>query len=202
VDAPNRNVGERSGSPDGPHAPRSRSIGGLARLVIAVVLIVAAAVAVRTYVVAPYFIPSASMETTLHGCSGCNNDHVLVNKLSYHLHSVHRGDVVVFNRPSGWNVNDKVLIKRVIGLPGDVLTEAGGMVYVNGAALEEPYLNVACRSGTQNLTRITVPAHQLFVMGDNRCESADSRSFGPIKQSNVIGRAFLIIWPLGRLHYL
>ena len=172
------------------------------RLLIALVLVIAAALALRTYVVAPYFIPSASMETTLHGCSGCDNDHVLVNKLSYHLHSIHRGDVVVFRRPASWNVPDKVLIKRVIGLPGDVLATRGGVVYVNGLPLDEPYLNDACAVGTQNLRSATVPAKDVFVMGDNRCESADSRAFGAVAESAVIGRAFIIIWPLGRIHWL
>ncbi len=109
-----------------------------APLAVTVVVVVCAAIAallLRTFVVAPYFIPSASMEPTLHGCAGCNNDHVLVNKLSYRLHGIHRGDVVVFKRPRTWNVTDKVLIKRVIGLPGDVLTTRNGIVYVDGLQL-------------------------------------------------------------------
>jgi signal peptidase I len=166
------------------------------------VLIALAATLLRAYVVAPYYIPSASMETTLHGCPGCNNDHVLVNKLSYHLHPIHRGDVVVFHRPVAWTVPDKVLIKRVIGLPGDVLTSRAGIVYVNGIQLAEPYIDEQCQNGTSGLPPTTVPAHDVFVMGDNRCQSADSRTYGPVDESNVIGRAFLIVWPLGRIHWL
>jgi signal peptidase I len=172
------------------------------KVVVAIVLIVLAATLLRAYVVAPYYIPSASMETTLHGCPGCNNDHVLVNKLSYHLHPIHRGDVVVFHRPVAWTVPDKVLIKRVIGLPGDVLTSRAGIVYVNGIQLAEPYIDEQCQNGTSGLPPTTVPAHDVFVMGDNRCQSADSRTYGPVDESNVIGRAFLIVWPLGRIHWL
>jgi signal peptidase I len=172
------------------------------RVIVAVVVIVLAAVALRTYVVSPYYIPSASMETTLHGCSGCNNDHVLVNKLSYKLHGIHRGDVVVFHRPTNWQVPDKILIKRVIGLPGDVVSARAGVVYINGDQLAEPYVDLECAQGTQSLAQATVPAGDVFVLGDNRCDSADSRTFGPVPKSDVIGRAFLIIWPLGRIHWL
>jgi signal peptidase I len=181
------------------------------RFAIVVVLAIGVAFGLRTYVVAPYYIPSQSMEPTLHGCTPhCNNDHVLVDKLSYHLHSVHRGDVVVFNLPKTWHgINDKVLIKRVIGLPGDVLTLKNGDVYVNGQQLQEPYVKdcggVTTTLGPANTTITTtakVPPGQLFVMGDNRCESDDSRTNGTIPRSSIIGRAFVIIWPLGRIHYL
>jgi signal peptidase I len=189
----------------------SSGSGGPWRLIIMVVLAVIAAFALRAYVVAPYYIPSSSMEKTLHGCSGCNNDHVLVDKLSYHLHSVHRGDIVVFNRPASWaSVHDKVLIKRVIGLPGDVLSVSGGKLFVNGQLLDEPYLDKNCPPMTSLaalgaptlLQADKVPAGDLFVMGDNRCQSDDSRTNGPIPRKSVIGRAFVIIWPLGRIHYL
>jgi signal peptidase I len=181
-----------------------RTLGknSLLRFLLTLALIVVLALLLRTYVISPYYIPSASMEQTLHGCTGCNNDHVLVNKLSYHLHPIHRGDVVVFHRPASWDVSDKVLIKRVIGMPGDVLTDRNGVVYINGDQLAEPYIDPQCTGGTLDLPRTVVPAGDLFVMGDDRCQSADSRSFGPIPKSTVIGRAFLIIWPLGRIHWL
>ena len=183
---------------------RTRTVVGnpAVRFAFVLGLIVALALVLRAFVLSPYYIPSASMEQTLHGCSGCNNDHVLVNKLAYHVHAVHRGDVVVFNRPVGWDVSDKVLIKRVIGLPGDVLTERGGTVYVNGDELVEPYVDQVCQGGTQNLPRTVVPVADVFVMGDDRCQAADSRTFGPVPKSAIIGRAFLIIWPLGRIHWL
>jgi signal peptidase I len=180
------------------------TLRGVIRLLIVVVIAAVIATLLRTYVVAPYYIPSASMEPTLHGCTGCNNDHVLVDKLSYKMHDIHRGDVVVFHRPKAWQVSEKVLIKRVIGLPGDTLTAKDGIVYVDGLALSEPYVDKACQSGTTNFPSkpVTVPDGEAFVMGDNRCDSSDSRRFGAIPDSAVIGRAFLIVWPLGRLHWL
>jgi len=180
------------------------TLRGAIRVVVVLAVAMLLAVLLRLYVVAPYYIPSASMEPTLHGCPGCNNDHVLVDKLSYKAHGIRRGDVVVFHRPKDWKVSENVLIKRVIGLPGDTLTARNGVVYIDGLALEEPYLNHACQSGTINFPQkpVVVPDGQTFVMGDNRCDSTDSRIFGPVPDSTVIGRAFMIIWPLGRLHWL
>jgi signal peptidase I len=187
-----------------------RTARWLIRTAVLVAIAVVTAVLLRAYVVSPYYIPSASMEPTLHGCSGCNNDHVLVDKLSYRMHDVHRGDVVVFHRPDTWQVPEKTLIKRVVGLPGDRLAVRDGKVYVNGLQLQESYLNADCPPmtslsedpGSSMRTYGPVPSGDLYVMGDNRCDSADSRAFGPVPTSDVIGRAFVIIWPLGRIHWL
>jgi signal peptidase I len=170
--------------------------------VVTIAAAIGLVIAIKAWVVNPYKIPSASMEPTLHGCTGCHNDRVLVDKLSYRTHDVHRGDVIVFHRPAAWQVADKVLIKRVIGLPGEELTTRRGVVYINGLAVDEPYLNTACRGGTKDLPKTLVPDGEYFVLGDNRCDSADSRTFGPVPQSSVIGRAFMIIWPFGRVHWL
>ena len=170
---------------------------------------VGAALLLRTFVVEPYYVPSQSMEPTLHGCKGCNDDHVLVEKLSYLFHDPQPGDIVVFNRPSTWKVPDQVLIKRVIGVPGDRIKLQDGKVYRNGARLDESYVNQKCRGGTRTpngspkkKVYARVPNGDLFVMGDNRCDSEDSRYFGVVPQSAVIGRAFLIIWPFHRIHSL
>jgi signal peptidase I len=168
-------------------------------LVITVVIVVAAALALRAYVVEPFYVPSASMEPTLHGCPNCNNDHVLVQKVSYYFHDPRRGDIVVFDRPSNWQVPDSKLIKRVIGVAGDKVVLRRGKVYVNGAQLEESYVNKKCRNGTRPENRKSswkVPKNRLFVMGDNRCDSEDSRTFGMVPVDNVIGKAFLIYWPV------
>jgi signal peptidase I len=126
---------------------------------------------------------------------------VLVNKLSYHLHDVHRGDVVVFERPPGVpDTGIKDLIKRVVGLPGDTLESRDGHVYLNGKRLEEGYLDAGVL--TVNLTRQTIPAGHVFVMGDNRGNSEDSRVFGPIDEDLVVGRAFIRVWPLPEVHLL
>jgi signal peptidase I len=181
--------------------PRTRTLVSLGLLAAAVIVVT---VLLRTFVVGSYWIPSASMEPTLHGCPGCNDDHVLVNKLSYKMHGFKRGDVVVFTKPANVAVPEKVLIKRVIGLPGDLLTDRNGSVFVNGLQLTEPYVNPLCKHGTTGLPAhgARVPAGKLYVMGDNRCDSKDSRAFGPIPESSVQGRAFVIIWPYGRMHYL
>jgi signal peptidase I len=143
----------------------------------------------------------------LHGCPGCNDDHVLVDKISYRAHDVRMGDIVVFHRPkdAGY-IPEKVLIKRVVGLPGDVVQLKKGRVFVNGLVLDEPYVNKHCGSEpTKPLTSTAkwkVPGNDVFVMGDNRCHSDDSRQFGPIPTSSIIGRAFAIIWPLNRMRML
>jgi signal peptidase I len=158
------------------------------------VVAVGVALGVRAFIVQSYFIPSASMEPTL-----LVGDRILVNKLGYHLHAVGRGDIVVFAQPpKEVDPAIKDLVKRVIGLPGDVIWSSQGRVYVNGQPLSEPWLVPG--TVTTGLTRQTVPAHRYFVMGDNRPDSEDSRFFGPIAGSLVVGRVVVRIWPLARLH--
>ena len=157
------------------------------------VVAVAAAVLLRTFVIQPYYIPSGSMEPTL-----MVGDKVLVNKLSYDFHSVHRGDVIVFKKPPhDYTPAIKDLIKRVIGLPNETISGMNGHVYINGHELNEPWL----RKGvyTSNFGPVHIPPGYYFVMGDNRTNSADSRVIGPIPGSLIVGRAFLIVWPLGRI---
>jgi signal peptidase I len=181
---------------------RRRALRGSVTVIIAVL----AALLLRSFVVQPYYIPSASMEPTLHGCTGCNDDHVLVDKFSYRIHGVRVGDIVVFHRPPNADVPEDVLIKRVIALGGDRIAIKKGRVYVNGLVLDEPYLNKdhSCYASSpdENFAARKVPQGDVFVMGDNRCNSDDSRDFGPIKTSSIIGRAFAIIWPLGRIRLL
>jgi signal peptidase I len=152
------------------------------------------------------------MEPTLHGCANCNDDHILIDKISYRFHPPQQSDIVVFAAPPGAGLPDKVLVKRVVGLPGQHLALRHGYVYINGKRLEEPYLNRAflrkeCGPGGPSTpetgrSRWTIPSGDVFVMGDNRCNSTDSRAFGPIPDSSIIGRAFAIIWPLGRIRLL
>jgi signal peptidase I len=163
----------------------------------AVVLLVAVLVAVgiRTFVVQTFFIPSASMEPTL-----MVGDRILVDKLSYHLHPVHRGDIVVFATPPGEDAgpNVKDLVKRVIGLPGETISSAGGQVVINGKPLKEPWLVKG--TVTTGITTQVIPPNEYFVMGDNRSDSQDSRFFGPIHRSLIVGRVVLKIWPLSSFH--
>ena len=184
-------------------APRGRSSGSrksstrnLVEWVAVIVGAVIVALLIKTFVVQAFRIPSESMVPTLEV-----GDRVLVNKLSYDAHDLNRGDVVVFDRPSGLPAgpdDPKELIKRVIGLPGDTIVAKDGSIYVDDQRLDEPYLSDA--ASTYNLDEpITVPEGQVWVMGDNRTNSEDSRSFGPIDADTIVGRAFMIMWPPGRI---
>jgi signal peptidase I len=168
-------------------------------LVIAVA--VGVALLIKGFVMQAFFIPSASMTPTL-----LEGDRVLVNKLSYRLHDVNRGDVIVFEKDPETSAIDptKDLIKRVIGLPGENLAIEGGNVYINGQQLQEPYLqpNVTTSQGTTPCTLdkpCTVPNESVFVMGDNRPNSKDSRYIGAIPEDKIVGRAFVKVWPPNRL---
>ncbi len=174
--------------------PRS-STRNLIEWAVVIVGAILVAFLVKTFVVQAFQIPSASMHPTL-----LEGDRVLVNKLSYRLHDINRGDVVVFDRPTSMSAgpNDpKDLIKRVIGLPGDTLQTRQGKLYVNGRLLTEPYL--AKGTATLNIDEpVTVPKGRIWVMGDNRGDSQDSRVFGPVPEDSVVGRAFIVMWPPGR----
>ena len=129
-------------------------------------------------------VESISMQPTLYA-----GDFVLVNKLAYQLGEPHRGDIIVFRYPP--DPTQVPYIKRVIGLPGDDVHIANGQVYINGNLLAEPYLTVRTNHGGD----WKVPANSLFVMGDNRNNSSDSRSWGFVPLGNVIGKAEVIYWP-------
>jgi signal peptidase I len=137
-------------------------------------------------------------------------DRVLVNKLSYRLHDVNRGDVIVFERPaSETSSNIPDLIKRVVGLPGESISFIDGAVYVDGKRLDESYLSDGTVTSSANAPNkctteapCVVPSGQVWVMGDNRSDSKDSRYFGSIDESTIVGRAFVTVWPLGRFGLL
>jgi signal peptidase I len=184
----------------GPEISKARRRSNGARQTIEwVVLVVGAlliALLIKTFLFQAFYIPSASMDPTLKV-----HDRVLVNKLSYHLHSVHRGDIIVFKAPPEERTPQiKDLVKRVIGLPGDTIEARDGQIYINDRLLKEPYLPKGTRS--DDLPRQVIPAGSYFMMGDNRSASSDSRVFGPIKRSTIIGRAFVKMWPLSRLGFL
>lgn len=169
-------------------------------LVIGGALVVA--LLVKFFLFQVFFIPSGSMEHTLN-----IDDRVIVNKLSYKLHDINRGDIVVFERPEDRNDEIKDLIKRVIGLPGDAVSFEDNHVYINGELLEEPYLapGMPSMGHTYACTPeepCQVPEGMIWVMGDNRTNSKDSTYFGPINESDVVGRAFFRIWPLDRFGFL
>ena len=166
--------------------------------VFVVVIAIGAAMLIRLFLFQQYYIDGPSMQTTL-----MPQDRVLVNKMSYKLHDIHRGDVIVFDRVTN-EVQHDDLIKRVLGLPGETLEIRSCIVYVDGVQVDEPYLNpeqtsqiepsARCGSHT-DMAPIEVPEDMVFVMGDNRVQSFDSRDFGPIDTDKVRGRAFVVIWP-------
>jgi signal peptidase I len=201
---------------------------GLLRELPALLLVaVVAAFLVRTFVFQAFYIPSPSM-----GCAQCPvhtleiNDKVVVSKLSYRLHEPRRGDIVVFECPPAATcqtsrrssnplvravrfVGERVglvppstedYIKRVIGLPGEIVEGHGGHVYVDGRLLDEPYLPPAVV--TSDFAPVQVPPDQLWVMGDNRGNSGDSRVFGTILRSSVVGRTVLRLLPPTRTAFL
>lgn len=175
--------------------------------VLVIIVALAAAFFVRIFILQQFYISGPSMETTLF-----QDNRVLVNKLSYRLHDVQRGDVVVFDRvtTSGGVVEHDDLIKRVIAVGGDSIQIKKCEVFVNGSPIDEPYLDpidenpndLASQCRVVDMPTVVVPDDQLFVMGDNRAESFDSRSFGTIPKKLVIGRAFAVVWPLGSLRWL
>ncbi len=163
--------------------------------ILVIVGAVVIALIVRNFVMQSFQIPSESMNETL-----LVGDRVLVNRLSYRLHDINRGDVVVFERPDNAPAapgDPEDLIKRVIALPGETIETRNGVVHVDGEPLDEPYL-VAGMSTTNLDVPLTIPEGEVFVMGDARNNSTDSRVFGPISTDLVLGRAFAVIWPLSR----
>lgn len=164
----------------------------------AVVIVGAILVAflVKTFLVQAFEIPSPSMEMTL-----VKGDRVLVNKLSYEVHDVHRGDILVFERPEGESDSQITdLIKRVIALPGETVEAQNGQILIDGEPLDEPYLDEGVTTG--DFDPVTIPEGQYFMMGDNRGDSRDSRFFGPIAEETIVGRAFFRVWPLGDISTL
>ncbi|MEP6973580.1 MAG: signal peptidase I [Actinomycetota bacterium] len=196
--------------------PHHGLLGFLGEIPGLVLMAFVLALIIRTFLFQAFYIPSPSMERTL-----ITGDRVLVNKVPYYFHDPRRGDIIVFSNPNPeatpsrglvggflhWlfqglgfqQPENEDFIKRVIGLPGDVVEGKHGSVYVNGVKLNEPYLT----QNTQPFPAKTVPAGKLFVMGDNRGNSLDSRfGLGYVPIDNVIGKAFVKIWPPSRFGLL
>jgi len=165
-------------------------------VVIGVALFVA--FLVRTFVLAHFVVDGVSMTSTLQ-----DEDRVFVNKLSYRLHDPNRGDVVVLHQLSGTSERD--LIKRVVGLPGESVQFQSCQVLIDGRLLEEPYLDPeAMMPGScgRDVGPVLVPDDHVFVMGDNRGGSMDSRDLGVIDGDELVGRAFVVFWPSSSWQWL
>lgn len=204
---------------------RDRSALARAAREVPLLLVSAAVVAflLKTFVAQAFYIPSESMLTQLRV-----DDRVVVSKLAYRLHAPRRGDIVVFDCPAASCVEDRrrgaggspvtrvlrrvaegvgvvqpsteEFIKRVVGLPGETVEGRDGRVFVDGRALVEPYL--AAATVTSDFPATPVPSGRLFVMGDNRANSSDSRVFGPIPRSSVVGRTVVRVWPPSHASFL
>jgi signal peptidase I len=171
--------------------------------------------AVKAWVVNPYRIPSPSMEPTLHcarpepDCEASRSDRVLANRFIYHFRDPRRREIVVFHAPDAARRTcmGGIFVKRIIALPGEVWSERDGFTYINGHRLAEPYVLPDRRDHftktmrdippTGTLTRI--PPEMYLMEGDNRAHSCDSRLWGLVPRKNIIGKVFLIYWPLSRI---
>lgn len=138
-----------------------------------------------------YQVVGTSMQPGLN-----TNEYVLVNKLAYLFHPPERGDVIVFHFPVD---TTKDLIKRVIGIPGDVIILTSSTVEVDGIVLKEPYVTASVNPGA---SQVTVPQDEYFVMGDNRQYSDDSRDWGFVPKSYIIGKAVMVYWPLNSWQFI
>jgi len=166
--------------------------------------------ALKAWVVNPYRIPSSSMEPTLHcarpapGCEARYSDRVLANRFVYHFRDPKRGEIIVFRTPPLAQVRcgaGGTFVKRLIGLPGEVVSERDGFVYINGARLDEPYIKKDRRDFSSYPAR-RIPKGNYFMMGDNRQSSCDSRRWGTVPRANIIGKVFAIYWPPQRLRIM
>jgi signal peptidase I len=228
--APGDAPAEGPGGPRAGHRRKRKQRSFWRELPILIAIALLLAVVIKSFAIQAFWIPSGSMENTLEV-----NDRVLVNKIVYHIRDIHRGDIVVFNGDGSWDpgtipVNGNIfqqfadgfasmfgfghpgdiLIKRVIGIPGDrvVCCDAQGRITVNGVPLTEQSYLYPGSAPSLSQFKIVVPPGRLWVMGDNRLYSADSRDHmgdpggGTVPASAVVGRAFVIIWPPSRLRIL
>ena len=209
-------------APEHPSSPDADGRGFWRELPVLIVIALVVAILIKTFLVQAFYIPSESMEQTL-----MPGDWVLVCRICTHVSDIHRGDVIVFSDPhptagEGRGVIGGFLhwlgegigvaqpanpdfIKRVIGLPGDVVEINRGVVYVNGQALDEPYLDP--QRDDRTFPKVVVPDGMLYVLGDNRTRSGDSRfqppqGVGYVPIDKVIGKAFVIVWPPDRWGWL
>lgn len=193
---------------------RSRKNSSARRVVIEWAILIASALIIalliKTFLFQAFYIPSESMYPTLQ-----KGDRILVNKVSYRVHDVNRGDIVVFETPSGEDSNIKDLVKRVVALPGETIETHSGRVFINGRLLEEPYIQDGvdtCAPNTapprcEDFGPVKVGKDKVFVMGDNREQSKDGRFFtapnkNGIPESSIVGRVFIRIWPIGDVGFL
>jgi signal peptidase I len=179
--------------------------------VVTIVLAVVFVLAFEAEVAKPYRIPSSSMEPTLHcakpgaWCEGHYNDRVIANRLAFRFTSPKRGQIVVFKTPPaaaecGAGDGGTTFVKRLIGLPGDRVSERDGYVYINGKKLNEPYVDPTLRDSETSSWPRVAPNHYFFL-GDDRMHSCDSRTWGTVPRSSLIGPVIATYWPPNRIDW-
>lgn len=182
--------GEEKMTPEGNESkPKKAEKGLIAESLEALIIAAILATIIRVFLFQPFYIPSGSMEPNL-----MPDDRIIVNKFLYHFTAPKRGDVMVFRFPKD---PSKDFIKRVIGLPGDVVEIRNSQLYVNNEKVEEPYLPKGLVFTDFGPT--TVPKDSYFMFGDNRNNSDDSRYWGKMPKENIRGKAILRYWPLDRM---
>ncbi len=179
-----------------PQNPKAQEENTWAELIKTLITAVILAFGIRTFVAEARYIPSSSMEPTLQ-----INDRLIIEKITYRFQSPDRGDIVVFNPTDALKAKDfhDAFIKRIIGLPGDVVEVKQGQVFCNGTLLTEDYID---QPPNYEYGPVTVPPDQYLVLGDNRNNSYDSHYWGFVPQEKLIGKAFVRFWPLPRLGVL
>ncbi len=177
-------------------APRKSHRRGIIEWLIVLVIAVAASFLIRTFVFQTFFIPSGSMNPTLW-----KGNRIMVDKLSVDFGTINIGDIVVFKAPANVKTicgdDDTDLVKRVIGLPGDHLTSKGNAIYVDGKRLDQKWTHYR-EIGNTPIGNVTVPKGRYFMMGDNHADSCDSRMWGTVPRSDIIGKVFLKFWPISQ----
>ena len=188
---------------DGLPRPLQALVGWALTIGIAVGVVLA----LRAEIASPYRIPSSSMEPTLHcakpaeGCQAGSSDRILANRFIYRFRAPKRGEIVVFHTPPRTReacAEGGIFVKRIIGMPGETISERDGVVYVDGLRLIEPYVKPGERD-VRSATWPRIPAGHYFIMGDNRRNSCDSRDWGTVERGELIGPVFLTYWPPQRL---
>jgi signal peptidase I len=178
-----------------PKKEKESFLSFLGELPVLIITAIVVAWLIKTLLVQPFFIPSGSMEPTL-----MPGDRVLVSKLSYRFGSPKPGDIVVFVAPKAEEPIETDFIKRIIGVPGMQVQEVDGEMIINGKPKSEPYITPD--NPMSDYGPITVPPGRVFVMGDNRGNSKDSRYFGSISKTSLVGKAFFVYWPPSRMGIL
>lgn len=166
----------------------------LLKTIFSYIFIIAAVIFIRIFIIDPVRVDGPSMNTTL-----ANGEIMLLNKLAYIRHDIKRFDIVVIKS------NNKLIIKRVIGLPGEIIEYKDNVLYINGKKVNDPYPSTATDDFTiGDIGHVKVPGDTYFVMGDNRSDSLDSRypSVGVIKKDQILGKAKLVLWPINRFGFV